>query len=526
MASTSSAIARFIRAVSPARRAGPGAALRPAFHRAIPLLILIAVGAAPRARADADGFPPDATLEAGARAFCDAFFARRFDDMAPMMDATMRRAFGPESAAPVLDSFTRTRGAFRSLGAARFETLGAWRAVFLLAEFERGPAELKVVFDSKGLVSGFFQQPARSASGRARLGRLSDAGEPDPSADGPADDSGWTPAPGDDPSRFTEEETEVVASFPDAPWLPATLTLPRAPAPSRPVAVLVHGSGPNDRDETIGPNKPFKDLARGLASRGIAVLRYEKRTRVPGAVRDPGRLTVEGETIEDARAAVATLSADARFGPVFVIGHSLGGMLAPRIAAGLPEDSRPAGIAILAGPARGFEEMVLDQMEYILGLDAPAGESGTSDDADADSAARLDDDDRRKIDAMRRAFARARETNRPQALLGGVARAYLEDLDAYDPIATARGLPDGLAILVAQGGRDYQVRADLDYPSWRTGLADRAGVEFRLYDDLDHLFREGEGMAVPDDYLRPGNVATKLLEDLADWIAGGSSAER
>ena len=46
-----------------------------------------------------------------------------------------------------------------------------------------------------------------------------------------------------------------------------------------PGVVLVHGSGPNDRDESIGPNKPFRDLAEGLASRGIAVLRYDKRTR-------------------------------------------------------------------------------------------------------------------------------------------------------------------------------------------------------------------------------------------------------
>ena len=80
---------------------------------------------------------------------------------------------------------------------------------------------------------------------------------------------------------------------------------------TRPGVVLVHGSGPNDRDETIGPNKPFRDLAWGLATRGIAVLRYEKRTkrhRLKMALL-ANSLTVKEETIDDAVAAVTTLHA-------------------------------------------------------------------------------------------------------------------------------------------------------------------------------------------------------------------------
>jgi len=76
-----------------------------------------------------------------------------------------------------------------------------------------------------------------------------------------------------------------------------------------PAVVLVHGSGPQDRDETIGPNKPFRDLAWGLASQGIAVLRYDKRTKVHGAMMAGAveQFTVKEETIDDALAAVALL---------------------------------------------------------------------------------------------------------------------------------------------------------------------------------------------------------------------------
>jgi dienelactone hydrolase len=105
--------------------------------------------------------------------------------------------------------------------------------------------------------------------------------------------------------------------------------------------VLVHGSGPQDRDETIGPNKPFRDLAWGLASQGIAVLRYEKRTKKHAMklVLIKNTITVKQETIDDALAAVALLRKTERIDPnrIFVLGHSLGGMLIPRIGARDPD---------------------------------------------------------------------------------------------------------------------------------------------------------------------------------------------
>ena len=135
----------------------------------------------------------------------------------------------------------------------------------------------------------------------------------------------------------------------------------------------MHGSGPQDRDETLPPNKPFRDLAWALASQGITVLRYEKRTKVYASrmVKDVDTLTVQEETIDDAVEAVAFLRARPEIDPqrVFVLGHSLGGgFLAPRIGAA---DPAIRGLVILAGSARPFEDVILDQMTYVLSLSVP-----------------------------------------------------------------------------------------------------------------------------------------------------------
>ncbi len=134
-----------------------------------------------------------------------------------------------------------------------------------------------------------------------------------------------------------------------------------------PVVVLVHGSGPQDRDESIGPNKPFLDLSHGLAARGIAVLRYEKRTRQYGAamVAQANSLTVKQETIDDVTYAIEYLKTQPEIDQkrMFIAGHSLGGMLLPRIAKRTPE---AAGYIGLAGCSRPLEDTMVQQLQKSL----------------------------------------------------------------------------------------------------------------------------------------------------------------
>jgi dienelactone hydrolase len=277
-------------------------------------------------------------------------------------------------------------------------------------------------------------------------------------------------------SRFTEEAVTVGAGE----WaLPATLSMPVGAIAA--AVVLVHGSGPEDRDETIGPNKPFRDLAWGLADRGIAVLRYEKRTRQYAAKVAANRnLTVREETIDDAVLAATLLRTHARIDParVFVLGHSLGGTLAPRIAAA---DGSLAGLIILAGTTRPFNDVVRDQLAYLGSLTPGASAS------------------EEQLQTLRRA----------------APDAYWQDFDAYLPAQAAAKLT--LPMLILQGERDYQVTLR-DLQGWQNAVGGRANVTIKSYPTLNHLFLPGEGKSTPAEYERAGHIPAFVLDDIADWI--------
>ncbi|HZH29488.1 MAG TPA: alpha/beta fold hydrolase [Pyrinomonadaceae bacterium] len=300
------------------------------------------------------------------------------------------------------------------------------------------------------------------------------------------------------PASFNEQELTLGA---DGEWpLPATLTLPAGKG-SFPAVVLVHGSGPNDRDETLGGNKPFRDLAWGLASQGVAVLRYDKRTRrYPDKLSRLSNFTVREETTDDALAAVRLLRQTAGIdaNKIYVLGHSLGGMLVPRIGAA---DARIAGFVVLAGPTRPLEDAFPRQYEYSALLDG-----------------RIDDAERAQIEDARRQAARIKQLKPGDAageILFYVPPSYWLDLRGYDPPQTARTLKRPMLIL--QGERDYNVTLD-DFRNWRTALAAHREVEFKTYPKLDHFFYEGEGAASGADYDRPRNIPKYVIDDIAAWI--------
>lgn len=304
------------------------------------------------------------------------------------------------------------------------------------------------------------------------------------------------------PERFQEHELQIGHGR----WvLPGTLSIPQGDGPFAAV-LLVHGSGPQDRDETIPPNKPFRDLAWGLASQGIAVLRYEKRTKVYAASLGSERdtLTVKEEVIDDALEAVALLrdrpEIDAQ--QIFVLGHSLGGYLAPRLGAADPEIR---GLIILAGSVRPFEDVILDQMTYVLSLSMP------------DPAVR-----QQQFAVLKKQVELVKDPNRlPTAaatdLPLNVPAAYWLDLNAYQPEKVVQTLKQPMLFL--QGEGDYQVTRD-DFQIWQDALDGRGDVQFTMYPGLSHLFMpiEGGQKATPATYTVAGHVAEAVVNEIGSWI--------
>lgn len=301
-----------------------------------------------------------------------------------------------------------------------------------------------------------------------------------------------------DPDIYTEIEMEVVSGdF----TLPAVLALPDGEGPF-PCVVLVHGSGPNDMDETIGPNKPFKDIATGLASKGVAVLRYDKRTYAyPVRTNmEVYTMTLMEETVFDALAAVDTIKNLPGIDPngIFIAGHSLGGMSAPRIAS-LSDDL--AGIIILAGNARPVQELVIEQFEYLSSYDGV-----------------IDEEERAAIDDIVEAARKITELDIGDSeLLIGAPKKYWEDLSTYDQVQVAKGLD--IAMLLLQGERDYQVTM-ADFDIWSQELDGMDNTTLVSYPGLNHLFMFGTSPSIGDEYLIKGIVEEQVILDIVEWMEG------
>lgn len=445
--------------------------------RALVLALVVAALGARAAAAQPAAALSDSGLIARAERFVDQLSRGEHAAAAAGFDAAMKAALPAAKLGETWAGLQGQLGAFRGRTGSRVETLSGYQVVFVTSRFARASVDLQMTFDAAGRIAGFFVRPAANPAGPA-------------------------PAP-----SYARKDTfrESAAQVGSGTWaLPGTLTLPVGTGPF-PAVVLVHGSGPLDRDETVGPNKPFRDLAWGLASRGVAVLRYDKRTLVH---RDKlaalPRFTVREETVDDALAAADLLRRTPRVDPrrVFVLGHSLGGMLVPRIGA---RDAGLAGLIVMAGAARPLEQAILDQLAYLAAVDGQvtAGETAQIEQFKAEAA---------RLPGL---------TESSTAPVLGVPPSYWLDLRGYHPPRAARDLRQPL--LVLQGERDYQVTM-AEFRAWQEALAGRPDAVFRSYPKLDHLFRAGEGTSTPADYEKPGHVAAEVIEDVAAWIAKTGAA--
>jgi hypothetical protein len=395
----------------------------------------------------------------------------RYAQAESMFNAEMAKAVPADKLKAVWESLPAQAGEAKGRGNATVDAQGGATLVTVPLFYEKTQLVAKVAVAADGRIAGFLIQPA-----------------PPPAPAPPADDAG-----------FSERVLGIGAG---ERTLPGTLALPKDARPTSgyPAVVLVHGSGPHDRDETIGPNRPFLDIARGLATQGIAVLRYEKRTKARPQDFANRAYTIDDETTHDAVAAIAALRATAGVDPkrIFVFGHSQGGMLAPRIAT---KAGDVAGLVLFAAPARPLLDILIEQNVRLAVL----GDGKTS---DAERAA---------IERLKLQVQAARKDGdvAADALPMGLPASYWRSTDAVDPVAEAREA--ALPMLVLQGARDIQV-VDADWQRWRAGFHDDPKVGFKLYEKLNHLGIAGEGEGSLAEYGTPGQVDAQLIADVADWI--------
>ncbi len=302
-------------------------------------------------------------------------------------------------------------------------------------------------------------------------------------------------------STDSYEEKEVsIGSEQSA--LPGILTLPKGVS-APPVVLMVHGSGANDLDETIGAagNKPFADIAHGLAEKGIASLRYNKRTyQYPGEPTDPLDFTIEYEVLDDANAAADFLKESSEVDPqrVYVLGHSLGGMLAPKIA----QDNDLAGLISLAGSPRTLEDIMLDQNEALIEASALSGEEKA---ASLNQAKEL-------IDKARNA-----KQGDVSAILNATGNYWYTLNQINTPqIVSSLAIP----MLFLQGSEDFQVSPERDFGAWKDILSGKENAAFQLYSGLGHLFTPAPETPTNTaaDYDAPAAVDPAVIADIASFI--------
>ena len=286
------------------------------------------------------------------------------------------------------------------------------------------------------------------------------------------------------------------------------LTIPDETNGLLPAVVLVHGSGPSNMDGKVGNNYPFKDLAEDLAERGIAVLRYDKRTFVYGKeMRNDTGLSVKEETIEDAILAANFLRKDSRIdgNKIFIIGHSMGGMLAPRIDA---EGGNFAGIIIMAGSPRKLEEIIMTQNNDVL--------------ISLNRFMKMIV--RKQITALSSKFNNIYNLSDEEAkstkVLGKYVRAYyLKEMGEHPSTNYLKALDK--PVLILQGDKDFQVSLEKDFDGYKKLLGDTRNVTFKLYPNLNHLFMPsvyGETLKAKKEYKVAQRMDKQVIKDVSEWI--------
>jgi len=345
--------------------------------------------------------------------------------------------------------------------------------LYLGMVFEKGELDFKVSFTKQNTVTSFLFTP-------------------------PIDKRAYILPSYADTSTFIEQNFTLISG---KYKLAGKLCIPKSKGP-HPLCILSHGSGPNEMDEKMGPNRVFKDIAYGLASQGIAVFRFNKRTAVYGgqSAEDPEKLTLNDEYLEDLYAAIDTFAThpEIHADKMYLLGHSLGGYIAPRVAA---NTDKLKGIILAGAPCRHLDSIALEQITYLNSIDT----SGTY---------------YRPLKNIKEEVAYLRSgdfdlDSDPNWLPLGLNAYYWADLLAYDPVKTLKTHP--IQTLILNGEDDYQVNMH-EFSCWKQRLSTQKKIYYHSFKGLGHGFFSSEGILGPAQYQNQHEVDEAVIKEIKVFI--------
>ena len=399
-----------------------------------------------------------------------------YQQVADQFNATMASSLDAAQLQTAWEQTIQPLGEYAGFVSSEITQSSAGTTVILEESYEKQGLELRVTFDKKQKISGLWMTYTDAAS------------------------TVQTP-----PEGVVEEEISFAADekFP----ISGVLTLPENPEGKIPVVVLVQGSGQSDRDETIYANKPFRDIAWGLAQQGIATLRYDKRfyTYSEEGQKMASDITVQQEITDDALAALALVQQDERFDASFLLGHSQGGMLMPAIAL---ENGQLTGGISLAGSLRPLWEISYDQ-----NLAAAEAARDTVTEEEYNQIQNQMKQVEQQVEQLRQLDTLDLADD---DLLLGLPLKYWRSLQQMDAMDAVEQLD--IPLLILQGDADFQVYPDKDYTLWQQTLQGRDNAEFHLYSGLNHLFMPTQGKQDVSEYAVQSQVDSQVIADIAAFV--------
>ena len=405
----------------------------------------------------------------------NSFFSKldegKYAEAQAFFDHSLKDKITVESLEKIWGQLNASLGKLESVDGAQNKAQGEYQIVILNCQFTKDKQAFQFVFNKDQKLVGFFILP-KQPNTDYKLPIYADT------------------------TLYKEQLITIKSGTHN---LPAMLTLPKDSLKS-PVVIFVHGSGPGDMDESVGAQKPFKDLAAGLASKGIGSIRYVKRTALYGQEFDKAFTTKE-EVTDDALAVIefAKTVPQINTEQIYVFGHSLGGMLAPRIASLHPEIK---GIILAAAPARKLQDISVEQYNYMFKQANDTTKAGK----DALTKAIKDVNFTKTITA----------SNFPaDSLFLGLPAAYWADLNSLDQVALTKKLK--IKTFIIQGGNDFQVSAQ-DLNLWIAALKGKKEVQTKLYPMLNHLFSFVSEKGTVAQYQQVNHVDQPVIDDLVNWI--------